>query len=225
MDSVHTLDVLKDLQKQTGATPEEIAFLTQKARDSMDASEREGSSQQREAAQEQHEINVDSVRHLRMKDQDHLASEEERITGPLMHWKQFVAKLGTLLGGLDKVKLHYAGPGPSGAYAKQRGLFVKVRGSENKVFDENLPPGWRYASWIQFPYMTEWGVLNITELGIVDNEKYRGWRTVLVDLIRHNIITEKEAHEEFGYPEIGIRSKLYRQKLYGIRNSNEKKDA
>jgi hypothetical protein len=75
-----------------------------------------------------------------------------------------------------------------------------------------------YICYLQAPAMVEWSVLALDKHGLPAGESYRGWRTVLVQLIEKFILTEDQAHKIFGAPTINIVSKRYRQTLYNFRN-------
>jgi hypothetical protein len=54
------------------------------------------------------------------------------------------------------------------------------------------------ACWVQNGYMPEYTVMGFDEHGVPLAEKYRGWRTVLLQLILKGILTEEVAHKVFG---------------------------
>lgn len=161
------------------------------------------------------EMNSHDASRYRLTDQDHHTSEKERL-GNFLHWKDFVRKLENILGH-SSIYIHKPPAGPNNQFENIRGLFVRIRGQERKQFTENGPTGWKCVGAMQVPYMSEWGVLHQDEHGVFKNEKYKGWRTVLMALILNDAITEQEAHQEFGSPTLGIQSRLYNQKLRGKR--------
>lgn len=55
-----------------------------------------------------------------------------------------------------------------------------------------------YATWVQIPAMIEYSVMRFDSHNLPTNEKYRGWRTVLIELIRKGFLTERKANEVFG---------------------------
>lgn len=79
----------------------------------------------------------------------------------------------------------------------------------------------QYVCYLQVPAMYEWSVLRVDRHGLPAGEDFRGWRTVLVQLITKGILTEKKAHEIFGRPSDGETSMIYRESLYSIRNHFE----
>jgi hypothetical protein len=75
-----------------------------------------------------------------------------------------------------------------------------------------------YICYLQVPAQYEWSVLKVDRHGLPAGEDFRGWRTVLIQLITKGIMTEKKAHEVFGKPTDSEVSLLYRESLYYIRN-------
>lgn len=79
----------------------------------------------------------------------------------------------------------------------------------------------RYICYLQTPAMYEWSLLKIDEYGKPWGEDYRGWRTVLVQLIKKEILTEYQAHELFGYPSQNSVFNRYHCTLWEIRNERK----
>jgi len=82
----------------------------------------------------------------------------------------------------------------------------------------------QYICYLQVPCMFEWSVLKVDRHGLPAGEDFRGWRTVLVQMITKDILTEKKAHEIFGKPTDSEVSLLYRESLFYIRNKQASKD-
>jgi hypothetical protein len=78
-----------------------------------------------------------------------------------------------------------------------------------------------YICYLQVPAMYEWSVLKVDRHGLPAGEDFRGWRTVLMQLIEKQILTEKKAHEIFGRPSDGETSIIYRESLWFFRNHAE----
>lgn len=55
----------------------------------------------------------------------------------------------------------------------------------------------RTLTTLQYECGPEWTVMRFNQYDVPTNEKYRGWRTALLALIKHEIITEEEAHRAF----------------------------
>ncbi|HEV1286534.1 MAG TPA: hypothetical protein VNU44_14530 [Bryobacteraceae bacterium] len=78
-------------------------------------------------------------------------------------------------------------------------------------------PAPRYASWVQIPAMIEYSVMRFDEHGLPTREKFRGWRTVLLDLIRQGFLTERQANWVFGEPR-GPAARRWQEILQSFRN-------
>lgn len=74
-----------------------------------------------------------------------------------------------------------------------------------------------YIAYCQVPCMYEWSVLRLDAHGLPNGEDFRGWRTVLSQLIIKEILTEEKAHKIFGEPS-GPASVIYRRTLWNFRN-------
>jgi len=79
----------------------------------------------------------------------------------------------------------------------------------------------RYICYMQVPAAIEWSVLMLDKHGLPAGESYRGWRTVLSELIKKGILTQERAHEIFGPPTDSIVSRRYRRSLYEYRHRKE----
>jgi len=79
----------------------------------------------------------------------------------------------------------------------------------------------QYICYLDIPTMYEWSVLRTDAHGLPIGEAYRGWRTVLSQLIQRKVLTESKAHEIFGSPS-GATSRIYRRTLYNLRNGRIK---
>lgn len=75
-----------------------------------------------------------------------------------------------------------------------------------------------YVCYLQVPAMYEWSVLKLDRHNVPAGEDFRGWRTVLCQLIIKEILTEDEAHKFFGKPGLSKISRVYRRTLYFHRN-------
>lgn len=79
-----------------------------------------------------------------------------------------------------------------------------------------------YVCFLQVPCQYEWSVLRLDAHQLPAGEKFRGWRTVLAQLIVKDILSEEKAHEIFGRPVGGIVSSRYRKTLWFHRNGKRK---
>lgn len=75
------------------------------------------------------------------------------------------------------------------------------------------------ACWVQGGYMPEYSFMRFDEHGVPMDEKRRGWRTCLLQMIIKGIVSEERAHKEFGHAH-GPASERYNRTLYGWRNQH-----
>ncbi len=75
-----------------------------------------------------------------------------------------------------------------------------------------------YVAYVQIPAMYEWSVLKLDRHNVPSGEDFRGWRTVLSQLIIKDILSEERAHQIFGRPALNKISRVYRRTLYFHRN-------
>ncbi len=76
----------------------------------------------------------------------------------------------------------------------------------------------RYIAYMQIPAMYEWSVLKTDRYGKPMGEAYRGWRTVIVQLIEKEILTEFQCNKIFGEPSKNSIFNRYHQSLWEARN-------
>lgn len=50
---------------------------------------------------------------------------------------------------------------------------------------------------VQWPYATEWTLMNFNDYGVPTTHQHLGWRTALLTMVRHRVITEEEAELAF----------------------------
>ncbi len=66
---------------------------------------------------------------------------------------------------------------------------------------------------LQYPCGPEWSLMNFNEWDVPTTEKYRGWRTALLQMILKDVLTEEEVDRAFGPVVLNPASELYRQQL------------
>lgn len=82
----------------------------------------------------------------------------------------------------------------------------------------------RYVCYLQVPAMYEWSVLRLDAHGIPNGEAFRGWRTVAIQLVEKEIITEAQCHKIFGVPSPNTISARYFRSLWEKRNGKRYSD-
>jgi hypothetical protein len=83
-----------------------------------------------------------------------------------------------------------------------------------------LPP--QVACWVQLGFMTELSIMSFDSHGVPLAEKFRGWRTCLLQLILHGIISQAKAEEVFGVPPVTPAFHRYNSTLQRFRNAGSK---
>jgi hypothetical protein len=76
--------------------------------------------------------------------------------------------------------------------------------------------------WVQFGFMPELSVMRFDEHGVPTTEKYRGWRTCLLQLILKGAISQKKAEEVFGKPPTTPAFHRYNRTLQSFRNQGNR---
>jgi hypothetical protein len=80
----------------------------------------------------------------------------------------------------------------------------------------DLTTGRRVVKWVaalQYPYGPEWSVMGFNEWNVPTVERYRGWRTALLQMILKDVITEEEVDRAFGPVALNPASELYRKQI------------
>ena len=74
------------------------------------------------------------------------------------------------------------------------------------------------GAWMQIGFMPELTVMRFDDHNVPTTEKFRGWRTVTLQLILKGIITEQKADEVFGKPSTTPAFHRYNSTLQAFRN-------
>ena len=72
----------------------------------------------------------------------------------------------------------------------------------------------KYVGGMPKEELPEWGYVDIDTSLIATREHLRGWRTVLIGLVRAGALSYAEATKEFGSPALDPRSTVWMKKLY-----------
>lgn len=84
----------------------------------------------------------------------------------------------------------------------------------------NFPP--EVGCWMQEGYCPELSIMRFDDHGVPTVEKYRGWRTGLLQLILKSAISQKEAEEVFGKPPTTPEFDRYNWTLKQFRNAGNR---
>jgi hypothetical protein len=75
------------------------------------------------------------------------------------------------------------------------------------------------ACWVQVGQMPELSVMRFDDHGVPLDERRRGWRTCLLQLILKGIISEEKANKVFGSPKVTVQFHRYNNTLQQFRNA------
>lgn len=71
---------------------------------------------------------------------------------------------------------------------------------------------------LQYPYGPEWSLMRFNQWDVPICEKYRGWRTALLQLMLADVLTEDEVNRAFGPVPLNQTSELYRETIQNHRS-------
>lgn len=155
------------------------------------------SNQAKEELQRFQEMNENTAKEYQWLHPDEYANEGERVGTP-MHSSEFIKRL-------QKSGLR--------CWYRQHPQPKKVT---LVIQREGLPP--EVGCWAQFGFMPELSIMRFDEHGIPLDEKFRGWRTCLLQLILKSAISQGTAEEVFGKPKTTPAFHRYNQTLQSFRN-------
>ena len=156
-------------------TPELQRQIDEYAKNVHDSS----SNQNKEELHRWQEQNADIAKEYQWVTPDEYADHGARI-GTIMHSSDFITRLQQA-----GVKCWYRFHGQP----RKITLMVVRPGKEPEV-----------GCWCQLGFAPELSIMSFDEHGIPLAEKFRGWRTPLLQLILKSVITEEKADEVFGKP-------------------------
>lgn len=160
------------------------------------------SNQNKEELHRQREINDEIAKEYQWLKEDEYEDIEQRI-GQVMHAAIFLKKLQSA-----KINCWYAAhPHPD----KCKLIVVKRPDLEPEL-----------ACWVPIGYMPELSIMRFDEHGVPTNERRRGWRTCLLQMILKDILTEEKAVELFGPPKETEAFHRYNATIYEHRHNRLK---
>lgn len=80
---------------------------------------------------------------------------------------------------------------------------------------------YKYLFYIPTGILPEFSLMEFNDMAVPVREYRRGWRNVLVRLVKAGLLTEDDINYHFGRPPENIASQPYRRELYIIRNRIE----
>jgi hypothetical protein len=174
------------------------------------------SSQNLELLCQHREMNKEMVKQYRFYNQNELnpktPDELAARKGKVMHCLEFLERLQTIR--------------PAFLSANIRKGLTGLAVYNPKDIVENgtiRRQDWQYVCGVQVGYMWEYSVVWTDAHDLPLNEKWRGWRTVLLRLIQLGHVTEQQALEAFGEP-TPAGAKRYLEQLYFWRNRDRDED-
>ena len=157
----------------------------------------------KECAAYDYETSCNMVDEYRMEDMDILVDFKARNVN-ITSTKNFILKCRA--NGIRCTAMYNGMPGTAGLWA---------------VVPTDHGADVRYVCFVQIPAMIEWSVLRLDDHGLPNGEDYRGWRTVVSEMIKKGVVTERRAHEIWGRPTDSIVSRRYRRTLNQFRHRKE----
>lgn len=85
------------------------------------------------------------------------------------------------------------------------------------VVHKEQPP--EVGCWVQLGPMPELSIMRFDDHGVPLDERRRGWRTCLLQLILKGFITEEQANKVFGHPKKTDAFARYNRTLFSFRNA------
>jgi hypothetical protein len=157
------------------------------------------SNQNKEELARWQEQNYDAMGEYRWCSETEYADIEARI-GRIMHSSELINRLRKI-----GVNCWYR------AHPQADKITLLVQRGQGTV-----PP--EVGAWVQNGYMPELTVMGFDPHGVPVAERYRGWRTVCLQLILKGIVTEEKVNKEFGQPRLTKAYDRYNMILHGWRN-------
>lgn len=154
-------------------------------------------NQSLEVLAEQKEYNEMGAKQYQWVTPDEYADEEAR-KGRILHSSEFITTLRKA-----DIRCWYG----EHMLPRRLTLWVQREGLEPEV-----------GCWVQYGFMPELSIMRFTEHGVPLDEKFRGWRTCLLQLQLKSIISESDAEKYFGKPNFTDQFGRYNSVLQGFRN-------
>jgi hypothetical protein len=158
------------------------------------------SSENKEELHRQREINDELSKEYQWLSPDEYADAGARI-GKVMSHAEFITALRSA-----GVCCHYR----QHPHADKAVLYVSKHGCD-------MP---EVACWVQVGQMPELSIMRFDDHGVPLNERRRGWRTALLQLILKGIISEETARRVFGRPKETEQYHRYNATVQSFRNRN-----
>jgi hypothetical protein len=183
----------------------------------------------KEALAQQKEINKGVIEERKIWGQKEL-EDHERSAGPRMPYQELIYRIrklaGTTVCGNPKIMVLEGSPGNVAIYVmKTRKELAETHEDELAEIRQKRPPqglhpdffyDYKYATGFPKEDIPEFAHLELDDRGLAKRE-IRGWRSVLIALIKAGAFSVQEANEEFGEAR-GVRSHRWFEQLRDYRN-------
>lgn len=184
--------------KQMDYDPEMTSSLEKEIEEYSKNVHDSSSNENKEELARQKEMNNEMAREYQWVTPEEYADEGARIGTP-MHSSEFIKKLQDA-----GVKCWYRTHGQP----RKITLVIQRETHEPEV-----------GCWVQEGFAPELSIMTFDEHHVPLAEKFRGWRTCLLQLILKSAITEKKADEVFGSPKTTEAYHRYNATLQSFRNN------
>ena len=156
------------------------------------------SAENEETLARMREENYNSVSEFRFLDPSEYADLGPRI-GQIYSYDEFISKLRKI-----GITCFYREMG----HPQKLALWVQ----KNSLTEPQV------AGWIQRPFMIEYEVVDFDDKGLPKGSKYRGWRSILLQMRMKEMITEAQINKHFGQAS-GPASARYLSTMQSLRNN------
>ena len=174
--------------------PELEAEIQEYARNRYDPEQT--SNQNKEELAYQKELNQGIAKQYQWLEPEEYADIEQRI-GRVMHSSVFISKLRSV--GINCWYVQHP--------QIQKAILMVQSGCKEPEI----------ACWVQQGFMPELSIMRFDDKGVPLDERRRGWRTCLLQLILKRIISEDLANRTFGYPGVTETWDRYNSTIYEFR--------
>ena len=151
----------------------------------------------------QREKNYAASRKQRWAHQDDYRNDEARL-GRLMHHSELLLQLHRLIPNLYII---------DGRILGDLAIY-KTYGGPQKRLEGN---SFEYLFYMPTGFLPEFSTYEFNERDVIVKEKQRGWRTVLLRLVRTGLLTEEKCRKVFGEA-LGAGATVWHRKLWEFRN-------
>jgi hypothetical protein len=153
------------------------------------------------------------VEKFRMPGQAEL-EDVDRSSGARMSYREIIRRLRNINLNIKAVD---GSPDSIALYVlKTRKEMAESANEPNDPTKYDWYKDFKYVTGCPKGFIPEYGAVTVDERGVAKREEPRGWRSLLIALVKSRAITYQQAQEEFG-PAMGKRSWRYEEQLQQYR--------